>query len=100
MENLFAQLIQYTSAVPQQKIECRVLRGNKSPLHDRFLVIDDEVYLLGSSLNEFGSRTTTISRVPAPGEMIKQAETWWADNEICPPIEELIAIKKPNDEKS
>jgi hypothetical protein len=79
--------------VPQQKIECRVLRGNKSPLHDRFLVVDDEVYLLGSSLNEFGSRTTTISRAPAPGEMIKQAETWWADNEICPPIEELIAIK-------
>nr|WP_295933015.1 VPA1262 family N-terminal domain-containing protein [uncultured Dyadobacter sp.] len=97
MENLFGQLTEYAAAMPLQKIECRVLRGEKSPLHDRFVVIDDEVYLLGSSLNEFGSRTTTISRVPAPGELIDQAEAWWADNDVCPTIDELIAKKKTND---
>jgi hypothetical protein len=96
MESLFTQLTEYAAVMQQQKIEFRVLRGDKSPLHDRFLVIDDEVYLLGSSLNEFGSRTTTISRVPAPEEMIDQAEAWWKDDEVCPTIETLIAKKRGN----
>ena len=83
--------------MPLQKIECRVLRGEKSPLHDRFLVIDDNVYLLGSSLNEVGNRTTTISRVPAPGEMIDQAESWWADDKACPAIADLVAERRSGD---
>ena len=77
----------YQKALPQQKIECRVLTGINSPLHDRFIIIDDEAYLLGSSLNHFGSRTTTLIKLPDPKEMIGQAETWWADDERCPRIE-------------
>ncbi|MFD2115829.1 VPA1262 family N-terminal domain-containing protein [Paenibacillus yanchengensis] len=64
-------------------IECRALVGrDKSPLHDRFLVIDNEVYLLGSSLNEFGSRATTLFRAPDSKLLIDAAETWWnSDND-------------------
>lgn len=76
--------------LPQQKIECRVLRGKKSPLHDRFIIIDDDAYLLGSSLNEFGSRATTMIKIPDPKEMIEQAERWWADNKACPLIEDYF----------
>jgi len=97
LENLYTQLTDYSQVMPLQKIECRVLRGEKSPLHDRFLVIDDNVYLLGSSLNEFGNRTTTISRVPAPGEMIDQAESWWADDKACPAIADLVAERRSGD---
>ncbi|MEP1891830.1 MAG: VPA1262 family N-terminal domain-containing protein, partial [Cyclobacteriaceae bacterium] len=73
----------YQKLYSQQKIECKVLRGKKSPLHDRYIVIDNDVYLLGSSLNEFGSRATTIIKVPTPKPMIEQALKWWEDEEIC-----------------
>lgn len=84
-ENIKQFQIQY----PSQKIECKVLKGRKSPLHDRYIVIDDNVYLLGSSLNEFGSRVTTIIKVPTPIKMIEQAEEWWADDE-CPYLEDFV----------
>lgn len=93
-EQLHENILNYRITYPQQKIECKVLKGRKSPLHDRYIVIDDVVYLLGSSLNEFGSRVTTIIKVPAPIKMIDQAEEWWAD-EDCPYLEDFI-IKKEN----
>lgn len=65
-----------------QKIECKVLLGKKSPLHDRYIIVDDCVYLLGSSLNEFGARATTVIKVPTPVKMIEQAENWWSSEEV------------------
>jgi hypothetical protein len=39
--------------------------GDKPPVHDRFLVLDeDTVWMLGSSLNELGKRGTTVLRLP------------------------------------
>lgn len=64
---------------PCQSIEVKVLSGGTSPLHDRYIVIDEKVYLLGSSFNEFGSRATTLIKVPHPELMIIQALTWWND---------------------
>jgi hypothetical protein len=91
----FAEMLErgianYEKAYPAQQIECRILRGGKSPLHDRYIVIDDDVYLLGSSLNEFGNRTTTIVKAPAPKKMIGQAVNWWEDPAICQPIADFI----------
>lgn len=71
-------------------MKCYVLRGKKSPLHDRFIVVDDKVYLLGSSLSEFGSRATTLYQIPDPSLLIRQAELWMKDKAICPPLEEWI----------
>ncbi len=76
---------------PQQTIECKVLLGNPSPLHDRYIVIDETVYLLGSSLNEFGNRTTTLIQVPTPGPMIEQAEKWW---NTCEHISDVLQKKQ------
>lgn len=83
-------------------VKCYVLRGKKSPLHDRFIVVDDEVYLLGSSLSEFGSRATTLYRVPDPNLLIRQAERWMKDETICLPLEEWmnnreVQADEPND---
>ena len=72
-------LDRYRRALPGQSIQIRVLLGSKSPLHDRYLVVDDSVYLLGSSLNEFGSRATTLIKVAAPRPMMAQALAWWGD---------------------
>jgi len=72
-------LAKYKRALPHQIIEVKVLPGGKSPLHDRYIVIDENVYLLGSSFNEFGSRATTLIKVPDPSPMITQAMNWWKD---------------------
>ncbi|MDY7228078.1 VPA1262 family N-terminal domain-containing protein [Hyalangium rubrum] len=50
---------------PSLDIEIRVGMGDKPPVHDRFLVLDeDTVWMLGSSLNELGNRGTTVIRLP------------------------------------
>ena len=87
----------YRKLFPQQKIECRVLSSRTSPLHDRYIIVDDDAYLLGSSLNHFGSRTTTMIKLPDPKELIDQAEKWWADDKGCPRIEEYFTNKTDED---
>jgi hypothetical protein len=42
--------------------------GQKSPVHDRFLIVDGTVWVLGASLNEFGSRGTLLMKLPATPE--------------------------------
>lgn len=72
-------------------INCHVLLGTKkSPLHDRFIVIDHDVYLLGSSLNEFGSRATTLFKSPDPRPLIRQAEIWFGDRVYSKNIDEWL----------
>ena len=59
-------------------IEVRVARGDKAPVHDRFIVIDGrETWLLGSSLNEFGSRGTTAVRLPYSSPIMAALERHW-----------------------
>lgn len=73
------------------KLECNVLLGRKnSPLHDRFIVIDKEVYILGSSLNEFGSRATTLFKVPKPKVLREQAKRWFKNKEQSISVDEWV----------
>lgn len=59
-------------------VQARQLEGtSRSPVHDRMLVVDDHVYLLGSSLTEFGSRATTIFRIQDPDKMRAEVDSWW-----------------------
>lgn len=62
-------------------VECRLLIGDKAELHDRFIVADENVWMLGCSLNEFGNRATTLIRVPREyrQKLIGRAEEWWND---------------------
>lgn len=61
-------------------IEVRVLKGAKKPaIHDRFLRSDSKVWLLGSSLNEFGSRGTMMIRIPDPDPIIERIEAAWSE---------------------
>jgi hypothetical protein len=47
-----------------KSVTALVLNGKTPPLHDRFLVIDDEVLFLGNSLNALGERASLILSVP------------------------------------
>ncbi|MBN8836228.1 MAG: hypothetical protein J0I09_03135 [Sphingobacteriia bacterium] len=98
-DRLYAGLTEFQKKFPYQKIECRVLKGrDKSPLHDRYIVIDNSAYLLGSSFNEFGSRATTLTKAPAPELLIQKAIDWWSNDDESIPLEEYINSKKVNDE--
>lgn len=64
-------------------VVCRLLRGTAA-LHDRLIIADDNVWMLGCSLNEFGVRATTLIRVPQDysPKLIAKVDQWWNDNEI------------------
>jgi hypothetical protein len=77
-------LDQYTASFSRHRIQFRVLPGNnRSPLHDRYIVIDNDVYLMGSSFNEFGSRATTLIKVPTPQYLVDRAQAWWENGTIA-----------------
>lgn len=65
------------------RIAFRVMKG-KAALHDRFIITDEKMWMLGCSLNEFGVRATTLIRVPQAyaNKMIQTAEYWWNNDEL------------------
>ena len=60
----------------------RVLAGKPSPIHDRFLVIDGEVWLSGNSLSTLGERAGMIVRLPDPGPVISRLEAFWSRSRV------------------
>lgn len=69
---LLAQVRHVASQTHGSTIAIRVMEGSRPPVHDRFFVIDDRVWLLGSSLNEFGSRGTMMVALPDPAPIRKK----------------------------
>lgn len=55
----------------------KVMQGKRPPIHDRFLVVDESVWLLGSSLNEFGTRGTMMVELPVPSEVVPELVEVW-----------------------
>lgn len=51
-------------------LECCVLDSNNIPLHDRFLVVDEDVWFIGHSFNQLGLQNSFMIRVPAPQELL------------------------------
>jgi hypothetical protein len=51
-------------------------------------MLDEHVYVIGSSLAEFGSRATTIYRVPTGAKLIEKLENWWSDKALTESLEE------------
>jgi hypothetical protein len=60
-------------------ITCRVLKGNESMLHDRFIIVDNQVWNMGSSFGEFGARVCTLSRLSEAAARIVKGYIveWW-----------------------
>lgn len=55
--------------------EIKIMRGSKNPpIHDRFLVIDNEVWLSGSSLNAIGERASVMLKLPDPSSIRERLE--------------------------
>lgn len=54
------------------QIDTKVLTGRNPVLHDRFLVIDNDVWFMGNSLSDIGQRASMILKVPYPDEVIDE----------------------------
>lgn len=71
--SFFHQMRQLRKAAPNQKIEARIMMGSTPVLHDRFMVLDNTVWLIGSSLGMAGQREGVMTKLPdyesAEGEL-------------------------------
>lgn len=56
----------------QRRIHIKVLTGSPPALHDRFLVIDNNVWFMGNSLSDIGQRASMILKVPYPEEVVNE----------------------------
>lgn len=90
-ELLYKQLVELLAKESMNPIAIRVMPGKHAPIHDRFLVIDDRIWLLGSSLNEFGSRGTMIVELPHPELVRGRLREAWSAAE---PIETWILLRR------
>lgn len=62
--------------------DVRVLRGAKNPpIHDRFLVIDDNVWLSGNSLNTIGERASVMVKLPNLADIRERLERFFLEAE-------------------
>lgn len=57
--------------------EVRVLSGKSPPLHDRFLMVDDDVWLSGNSFGTIGERAGMVVRLPDPEPIIARLDSLW-----------------------
>lgn len=81
-ERLQTALEWWSGKQRMNRLEIRVMRGDRPAIHDRFLCVDDRIWMLGSSLNEFGSRGTMLLALPYPeGVRDDLIEAW---NEAVP----------------
>lgn len=76
--------------IKREQVKCHVITG-KGVLHDRFILLDNDGWLIGSSFNEFGNRASTIVKMPKSAcvTLRKQVEDWINDNKTCKDLFEL-----------
>jgi hypothetical protein len=66
-------LSQLESSEGMSHIKVRVMTGAPA-VHDRFLVIDDQVWLTGNSLNSIGERAGMMISVPEPSVVVDKLD--------------------------
>lgn len=65
-----------------QDIKVWVMSGKEPPIHDRFLIIDNRVWLSGNSLNAIGDRPSVLVEVPDPVDIVEKLAPF--QNEATP----------------
>lgn len=74
----------YNKMPMKGKVSVRVLKGEKSSLHDRYIATEDRIWLMGCSFNNFGERATTITKVPETvrRHIMTTIDRWWTDSNL------------------
>lgn len=66
------------------KIKVFVMTGDPPPVHDRFLVVDNEVWLSGNSLHTIGKRAGMMIKLPYPDEVARNLENLLTSGRVKP----------------
>ncbi len=74
---LRAEVERYVSSRLMNRTQVRVMTGARAEVHDRFLCVDDDIWLVGSSFNEFGSRGTMLVKLPEPDSVRTKLDAAW-----------------------
>jgi len=74
-------MLENTSQHNMKHIQVRVMTGEIPTVHDRFLVIDDDVWFTGNSLNSLGERAGMMIKLPAPEAVIAKIDQVLHDQE-------------------
>lgn len=87
---------QYNNVIGKECAMARMLRGNKSVLHDRFIVCDDEIWAVGASFNELGARASVIYKIPYEAGLviIQKLEEWWNDDKVSVDVHNVPSAPK------
>jgi hypothetical protein len=87
---LAADLAYLTSIAKEKSVvvpTVRVMQGGDTPaIHDRYIVIDDEVWHCGPSFNELGARLGVVVRLPDPIPVRREINAVWSQST---PLEQL-----------
>lgn len=75
--SLLRRALEETFKILSTRPEIRVLSGKMPPVHDRFLVVDGNVWLSGNSFSTLGERAGMIVRLPDPEPVIARLEAFW-----------------------
>ena len=75
--SLLRKALDETFEVASTRPEVRVLIGKAPIVHDRFLVIDGNVWFSGNSFSALGERAGMIVRLPDPEPAIARLEAFW-----------------------
>jgi hypothetical protein len=76
---LLANLDQLRTHARMNPVEIRVMPGKEPAVHDRFIVVDTRVWILGSSIHSFGLRGTMMLAIPDPDPVLADLLTAWEE---------------------
>lgn len=90
-------LSQLESRKDMSHIKVRVMTGTPA-VHDRFLVIDDKVWLTGNSLNSIGDRAGMMISVPEPSVVVDKLNEIIHHAQRTKKLSEWVANRKAGGE--
>lgn len=67
--------VELTKHAPS-RVSIYVMKGKRAPVHDRFLVVDDKVWLSGNSLTDIGHRASVLVQLPDPTFVSERLDTY------------------------
>lgn len=76
------------------KINAYIMLGDKPAFHDRFIIVDDNVWLSGNSLADIGKRASILVQLQYPNQIINMYKQIIEDKNKCLSLEEWLNGKK------
>jgi hypothetical protein len=83
-DHLDRRIAEVQAAGRMNPLTVRVMEGAEPAIHDRLLFIGKELWMLGSSLNAFGTRGTIMVRVPDPQPIFADVLDVWNSSQDFP----------------